>query len=82
MKTRQSTQVPVTRPRIYCHLKTDLERNNAMVVLPAPFGPSNAKDSPFRIVYETLSTAAKAPNFFVTESSMIISLVQKLHDPL
>jgi len=31
MKTKQSAQVPVTRPRIYCHLKTDLERNKTVL---------------------------------------------------
>ena len=31
MKTRQSAQVPVTRPRIYCHLKTDLARNKTVL---------------------------------------------------
>ena len=42
------------------------------VVLPAPFGPINAKYSPFSTRCVMLSTAVNVPNFLVTELSAII----------
>src|SRR4051794_18803793 len=38
------------------------------VVLPQPDGPSSAKNSPARMSSESLSTAVKPPNRFVTRS--------------
>ena len=39
------------------------------VVLPAPFGPMTARNSPASTVIETLSTATRLPNALVTFST-------------
>ncbi len=50
-----------------------------VVVLPAPFGPRNAKISPFFTSNDTSFTAAKSPNFFTRFSTRIMLLSM---DPL
>src|SRR5450432_4398412 len=47
----------------------------SVVVLPAAFGPSIAKNSPRGIVSETSLTATRSPNFLVRWTSSITNLV-------
>src|SRR6185437_14094171 len=57
MRPRSSSQNPATI------------RNN--VVLPHPEGPSNVKNSPFRMAIDTLSTAGMLPKLRATSSIII-----------